>query len=112
MLHAQHTSVIPVVVAERPTIVAFFPDLSQTRRDDADWNEALSDFQFYADRVKEPLNHLGIEFTEQFERSFRIRSGMQTRSFTPKPGTCGYYFIAGGKKPHLEYGVMTDTDLL
>jgi hypothetical protein len=27
-------------------------------------------------------------------------------------GSRGYYFIAHGKKPHVEYGVMTDADLL
>ena len=112
VVDAQHGSVIPVVNVDRPTIVAFFSDGSQTRSEDGDASEALSDFEFYADRVKEPLNHLGIEFTEQFGRSFRIRVEKQTRLFTPKPDTCGYYFIARGKKPHVEYGVMTDTDLL
>jgi hypothetical protein len=112
MLDAQYAPVIPVVDAHGPTIVAFFPNLSQTGSDEADSNEALSDFEFYADRVKEPLNRLGIEFTEQFGRSFRVRLENQTRLFTPKAGTCGYYFIARGKEPHVEYGVMTDTDLL
>jgi hypothetical protein len=111
-LDAQHSSVVPVVNADGPTIVAFFPSASQTRSDDADSNEALSDFEFYADRVKEPLNRLGIEFTEQFGRSFRIRSGSQSRLFTPKADRCGYYFIAHDKKPRIEYGVMTDVDLL
>ena len=112
ILDAQHTSVIPVVKADGPTIVAFFPNASQTRSDDQDSNEALSDFEFYANRAKEPLNRRGIEFTEQFGRSFRIRMGSQTRLFTPKPDTPGYYFVAHGKKPRVEYGVMTDTDLL
>jgi hypothetical protein len=109
---AQHPSVVPVVNADEPTIVAFFPNASQTRSDDADSNEALSDFEFYADRVKEPLNRIGIEFTEQFGRSFRIRSGSQSRLFMPKADRCGYYFIARGKKPRIEYGVMTDVDLI
>ena len=112
MLDAQPTPVIPVVNADGPTIVAFFPNGPNTRSDDADANEALSDFEFYAERVKAPLNQLGIQFTEQFGGRFRIRLGGETRLFTPKAATPGYYFIAHGKKPHVEYGVMTDTDLL
>ncbi len=98
--------------AAGPTIVAFFPNASKAGSDNADSNEALSDFQFYAERVKEPLNQLGIRFTEQFGGSFRIRSGSGTRLFIPKAETPGYYFTGHGKQPHIEYGVLTDIDLL
>lgn len=32
--------------------------------------------------------------------------------FTPTKEKVGYYLISPGKKPRIEYGVMTDTDLL
>ena len=112
ILGAQQTPVSHVVNADGPTIVAFFPNASKAGSDNADANEALSDFQFYAERVKEPLNQLGIQFTEQFGGSFRIRSGGETRLFTPKAETPGYYFTEHRKRPHIEYGVMTDVDLL
>ena len=108
----QHSNVIPVVNADGPTVVAFFPSATKMSPDDADTNEALSDFKLYAGRAKQALSQLGIRFYEQFDSSFRIRSGSETKSFSPKPNTPGYYFIAPDKKPHVEYGVMTDTDLL
>lgn len=112
ILDAQQTPVSHAVNADGPTIVAFFPNASKAGSDNADANEALSDFQFYAERVKKPLNQLGIQFTEHFGGSFRIRSGSGTRLFTPKADTPGYYFTEHGKRPHIEYGVMTDVDLL
>jgi hypothetical protein len=59
MLDAQDSSVIPVVGAHRPTIVAFFPNLSQTRSNDADSNEALLTLSFVqtASRTVESPRH-------------------------------------------------------
>lgn len=112
VLLGQHSKGVPAVVVHGPTVVAFFPNAATTGPDDADANEALSDFQLYAAQAKEPLKQMGIELYEQFDRSFRIRSASGTRLFTPKPNTPGYCFVAPHKKPHIEYGVMTDTDLL
>jgi hypothetical protein len=112
MLDAQRASGIPVVNADSPTIIAFFPNAQKIGSDDADGNEALSDFDYYAERVKEPLNKRGIQFIEEFDRSFRIRSGSETVLFTPKADTPGYYLVQSGRKPRIEYGVTTDVDLL
>lgn len=112
LLTAQQPGNIPVVNVEKPTIVAFFPNASRIGSQDADGNEALSDFEFYAERLREPLKDLGIGFSKQYGRSFRIRSSGHSTLFTPKKFMPGYYLIAPGRKPHIEYGVMTDTDLL
>jgi len=40
----------------------------------------------------------------------KLKTGVQV--FTPHKGECGYYFITPGQMPHIEYGVMTDDDLL
>lgn len=110
--HAQHGSGIRIVDADGPTIIAFFPNAAKIGSNDADGNEGLSDFECYAERVKKPLSQRGIQLIEEVDRSFRIRSGGETVLFTPKTDTPGYYFVQRGKKPHVEYGVMTDVDLL
>jgi hypothetical protein len=79
---------------------------------DADTNEALADFQFYAKRAREPLKKTGIEFQEVYALSFRVRIGKEATVFRPAKGNAGYYLIVPGKKPRIEYGVMTSADLL
>jgi hypothetical protein len=103
----------PLVVAEGRTIVAFFPPVSDAKlQKDADTNEALADFQLYATRVREPLKNAGVEFHELYTRSFRVRVGKAVTTFRPAKVDVGYYFVVPGKKPRIEYGVMTDADLL
>jgi hypothetical protein len=103
----------PVIVVRGPTVVAFFEPVPQSKLDkDPDTNESLADFQLYAKSVREPLRKEGIEFHELYAHSFRLRVGNKLITFQPAKVTVGYYFIAPGKKPRIEYGVMTDSDLL
>jgi hypothetical protein len=102
----------PIVVVAGPTIIAFFPVTQAELRKDADTNEALADFQFYAKKVREPLKKTGIEFSEVYAYSFRLRIGKEVTVFKPAKGNVGYYLIVPGQKPRIEYGVMTNTDLL
>jgi hypothetical protein len=103
----------PLVEVEGRTIVAFFPPVTHAElQKDADTNEALADFQFYATRVREPLKKAGISFHEVYAHSFRTRVGKTVTAFRPVKGDVGYYFVVSGKKPRIEYGVMTDADLL
>ena len=110
-LKAQHVPQGSAISIQRPTVTAFYPPVSKGDEANADANEALSDFQFYAGRVKEPLKKLGIDFQELYVHSLRIRLGQRIIAFLPKSDV-GYYFIAPGRKPHIEYGVMTDADLI
>jgi hypothetical protein len=111
----------PVAAAEKqllllvsgPTIVAVFPPVTDAElKKDTDTNEALADFQLYTTRVREPLKGAGIEFHELYAHSFRVRDGKTVTTFRPVKGDVRYYFIFPGKKPRIEYGVMTDADLL
>src|ERR1700722_18058826 len=95
----------------RPTVIAFYPPVSKGDEANADANEALSDFQFYAGRVKEPLSELGVDFQELYAHSFRIHLGRRTTAFFPKSDV-GYYLIVPGREPQIEYGVITDADLI
>lgn len=101
-----------VVVIHRPTIVAFFAPVTQGElNNQADNNEALADFQFYATKVRQPLHDAGIDFLEIYASSFRIQRASRTTTFRPRKVKVGYYFVAPDKEPHVEFGVMTDTDI-
>jgi hypothetical protein len=100
-------------VVHGPTIIAFFPPVTAADLDsDENTNEALADFQFYAGEVRSPLERSGINFHEADAPSFRIRVGTKVRTFRVGKIEIGFYFIAPGRKPHIEHGVMTDGDLL
>jgi hypothetical protein len=103
----------PVVVVRGPTVVAFFEPVPQAKLEkDSDTNEGLADFQWYATSVRDPLRKAGIEFHELYTHSFRLRVGNRLTTFRPIKVDVGYYLVAPGKKPRIEYGVMTDVDLL
>ena len=106
LLSAQDT---PTFDIRRPTVVAFFPPVTQSHPDK---NEALADFQLYATQVREPLEKAGVDFKEVYARSFRVHMGKTVTMFRPVKVEVGYYFIAPGKKPRIEYGVATDGDIL
>ena len=55
---------------------------------------------------------MGIELRELYTGSFRVRVGKAVSRFRAGKGNVGYYLIVPGKKPRVEYGVMTDADLL
>jgi hypothetical protein len=102
-----------IVVINRPTVVAFFPPATSAELNaDPDTNEALADFQLYATRVRKPLTDAGIDFKEIYAKSFQVQRGTQSRLFRPGKVDVGYYFVAPGKEPRIEYGVLTDADLL
>lgn len=102
----------PVIVIRRPTIVAFFAPLSQAEsKNDSDANEALADFQFYALKAENTLKDKGVDFREVYARSFHVQRGGKSATFRPGK-TVGYYLVSPDKEPRVEYGVMTDVDLL
>lgn len=102
----------PLFDVKGPTIIAFCPPASEAELSKhPDINEALSDFQFYARAVRQPLEKKHIEFRQVYARQFAIRGGEQHTVISAN-GRIGYYFVTPGKRPHVEYGVMTDTDLL
>lgn len=100
-------------VVERPTILAFFPPVTEAALDkDPDTNEALGDFQLYASRVGPGLKKMGIDFEVVSAVKFKIRQHRIVRTFRTGKVGIGYYFIAPGKDPHVEFGVRTDDDIL
>jgi hypothetical protein len=103
-----------LIVVTRPTVVAFFPPVTDAYLSKfPDMNETLSDFENYSSEVAPMLTQAGIDFEQLSATSFAIQNGAKIKTFRPhKSGTFGYYFIAPGKSPRVEYGVTTTVDIL
>lgn len=109
---AQSATKKPSFDIHRPTVVAFFSPVTKSDLNGSETNESLSDFQFYAGNVRLPLEKAGVDFHVVYAPSFQIRINTKTTTFRPTQAKVGYYIAAPGKRPRIEYGVMTDTDLL
>jgi hypothetical protein len=104
---------IKTYVIVRPTIIAFFRHVTDPQMDkDPDMNEALGDFQLYAAQAGPKLRAAGIDFETASATRFKLEIGKHVRDFRAPKADVGYYFIAPGKEPHVEHGVMTDMDLI
>jgi hypothetical protein len=102
-----------VIIVDRLTVVAFFPPVTDAELDkDPDTNEALSDFQLYTRQARKRLEAVDIQFQEIYATSFDVRIHGKTTTFRPKKIKVGYYFVAPDKAPRIQYGVMTDIDIL
>jgi len=100
---------IDTFVIRRPTVIAFFvPGYPK----DADNDEALGDFQLYASQSSKRMQAAGIVFLTTSSSKFRVQVGGNSRFFEAKKILCGYYLIAPGIEPKVQYGVMTDDDLM
>jgi hypothetical protein len=75
-------------------------------------SDALADFRFYAGKARDEFNARGIQFEEIYAHSFHVRIGSEMRTFDTRKVGVGYYLVTPGKKPRIESGVMTDSDLL
>jgi hypothetical protein len=104
---------VPTFVIERPTVIAFSPPMTDADLEkDPDMNEVLSDFQLYASQAKPRLETAGIDFEVASATEFKVKNGGAIRDFKTGKVGVGYYFVAPGKEPHVEQGVMTDLDIL
>jgi hypothetical protein len=110
---AQEPKSAQTIVVRGPTVVAFSPHVTDAELErDPDKNEVLSDFQLYATQASEPLRKMGVDFQQVYAPAFQIRRGRKLTTFHPGKIDVGYYLVAPGKKPRIEYGVMTDIDLV
>jgi hypothetical protein len=110
---AYATDISTTIRVSGPTVIAFIPPITQADSDkDEENTEALDDIQWYLSQVKAKLEKAGIVVREVNTEKVEIFDGNKKIIFQPRKGEFGYYFIAPGRQPKVEYGVMTDMDLL
>src|ERR1700752_1968379 len=102
----------PLFDIHQPTVLAFFRPTSHADEPGTGPNDSLSDFQVYLRQASAPLGKAGIEVHDVYARSFKVRDGMKTTTFQTKKIGIGYYLVSPGKKPRVEYGLMSDSDLV
>jgi hypothetical protein len=94
-----------------PTLISFFPDYTDDEILADGGNEALSDFDFYLPAAEETLKRAGVQVHAVFKvKSFQVKMGSRWRTVKPREKV-GYYFIAPGHEPRLEFGVE-DTETI
>lgn len=107
------TASTPSILIQKPTVIAFFFPVSDAEMEkNPDINEALSDFQLYASKAGPPLKEAGVDFEVVAARQFQVNNGSGSETFKTGKIGIGYYFVLPGKRPHVQYGVMTDDEIL
>ena len=92
-----------------PTVIAFFPAAGKSGN--ADTNESLSDFQLYTASAQQLLRGEKVAFQVVYTRSFELVQDGRLVKFRPPKAAPGYYFAMPGRRPRVEYGVMSDKDV-
>ena len=110
---ATQPTTVPTYVIQKPTIIAFFPPTTDAELEkNPDLNEVLGDFQLYAYQAGPRLKKAGINFEVASAIIFRVKNGGVVHTFKTGKVGVGYYFVAPGKQPNVEYGVHDDLDIL
>jgi hypothetical protein len=74
-----------VVIVSGPTVIAFFPPVTQAElSDEPDTNEALADFRYYIARVREWAGEVGMDFEEIHASSFSVKYGAKRWCFASR----------------------------
>lgn len=103
----------PVINVSGPTLIAFFAPVTQDEVDnDNEISETLSDFQWHLREVKQKLQKAGISVNEIYARKFEVVTGNKKKVFKSGKIDVGYYFVKPGKSPKVEYGVMSNSDIV
>lgn len=98
-----------------PTLIAFFPTVTQAQVDSSDdLATVLDDFTFHLGSANDSLTKLGFVVIDRPHGTFLIVDGAGSRQITPALDSAdvGYVFIAPGRRDHLAYGVMASLDLV
>jgi hypothetical protein len=91
-------------VITKPTLISFFLEYTDKQVEE-EGSEALADFVFYLPYAEDKLRGAGVEVHAVFKvRSFEVKVGRRWRTVRPRVSV-GYYFIAPGREPEIDFGV-------
>src|SRR5271157_2091 len=109
----ENTGVISIA---GPTIIAYFVTTQKEIDQDSGGNisEALGDFQTFVNNIDQYSMTKGIRIYQTYKDTIRYKIGRKLEVFHPKVDSekVGYIFINQQKKLKIQYGVMTDEDIL
>jgi len=89
-----------------PTLISFFLNYTDDEILAEGGDEALNDFVFYLPAAEDQLRRAGVQVHAVFKlKSFQVKMGSRWRTVQPRAQDVGYYFIAPGREPRLEFGV-------
>jgi hypothetical protein len=95
----------------KPTLISFFLDYTDEQVE-KEGNEALTDFLFYLPYAEKILREAGVEVHAVVKvKSFDVKAGRRWRTVRPSDKV-GYYFIAPGREPEMEFGVEDTESIL
>jgi len=103
------------VLVHGPTLIAFYPDATQTHVDsNPDLATTLDDFSYHLSTAADSLRALGITVVQHPAGVIDLIDAHGRRRLVPAKDSAdvGYAFVAPGRRNQLYYGVMTNSDLI
>ena len=104
-----------LVHIQGPTLVAFYPQVTQAQIDSSeDLATVLDDFSYHLSTAMDSLRALGITVEDRPTGRLQLLDGGRRRQFLPAKDSAdvGYVFLAPGQAEKVYYGVMTNADLV
>jgi hypothetical protein len=104
-----------LIVIEGPTLVAFYPPVSQAQVDTSEeLATVFDDFSYHLSSAADSLRALGITVRERPVGDIRLVEAGKQRQFRPAKDSAdfGYLYLAPGRAQRVYYSVMSNSDLV
>lgn len=104
-----------LVAVDRPTLIAFYPAVTQAQVDSSEeLATVFDDFSYHLSSAADSLRALGITIESRPLGEIRFVEASQHRQFLPAKDSAefGYLFLAPGRAQRVYYSVMSDSDLV
>jgi len=105
---SKQTQACDVFKVVGPTVIAFFDYENALKNPDA--QDALDDFRFFLEGLREQIDQSVIRIHECQRPSFEVEA--DGRRLKAEQSGAGYYMITPGKDARVERGVVTENDLI